>query len=110
MGYIRHDAVIVTSGKSLTDCHEKAVEFCGDLVSEVIHSINGQESFFIAPDGSKEGWFESDNAESNRQHFLRWLKENSGDEHSFWPDYLFLNFGGDGNEAVIVEDSLEATQ
>ena len=58
MGYIRHNAVIVTAAgydealQALERAHRKAQELFGPLVTPVVESvINGYRSFFVAPDG-----------------------------------------------------------
>lgn len=76
MGYIRHHAIIVTrwSHDSLVDAQKKAIEL-GHAVSAIVRSvINGYESFLIAPDGSKEGWSESDDGDARRDKFIEWLE------------------------------------
>lgn len=67
MGYIRHNAIVVTGGgypeadEKFYKAHKKAKELFDSLVSEVIEGLtNGYKSFFIAPEGSKEGWSLSD--------------------------------------------------
>ena len=78
MGWIRHHAIVVTGGDyddSVAKAHEKAVELCEALVSPVLESkINGYLSFFVAPDGSKEGWEESDKGDEARASFKAWLR------------------------------------
>ena len=76
MGTIWHNSLVVTS----SDAHElaavrtKAVELFGGLVSPVIKSdSNGYLSFFIAPDGSKEGWPESDDMDRRRAALCKFM-------------------------------------
>lgn len=113
MGYIRHNAIIVTDWdiNRVKIAHTKAreifetlrskeFEVSANIVSEIVRGItNGQASFFIAPDGSKEGWPHSDNADKARGEFLDWLKES----HQYC-DYVEIRFGGDTDGAVIVRD------
>jgi len=69
MGTIWHNSIVVTSSDAyeLAAVWKKAVELFGSLVSPVIASnSNGYLSFFIAPDGSKEGWPESDDMDQRR--------------------------------------------
>jgi hypothetical protein len=68
MGYIVNHGMIVTSWdaphaniarQKVFDAFD--IEGLGQCVGEVlIHPINGGASFFVAPDGSKEGWDTSD--------------------------------------------------
>lgn len=80
MGYIKHNAIIVT-GDSYPEAqlrfelaYQKAKELFGDLVSNIVPAlINGYQSFFIAPDGSKEGWDLSDEYDKKRKEFMDFL-------------------------------------
>lgn len=77
MGYIKHEVVIVTGWDAATvaEAHAKATALCGDMVTPITEArINGYRSFFIAPDGSKEGWAESDTADEQRKAFRAWLR------------------------------------
>lgn len=114
MGYIKHHTIVVTSWEfnSLKEAYQKAKEIFetnfenepyekplgGVLVSEIIFGLtNGQCSFFIAPDGSKEGWATSDNGNNARKEFLDWLKTSEN-----YCDYIEAIFGGDDdNEGII---------
>ena len=78
MGYIKHHAIIVTSysREHLARAHTKAgMLFAG--VTAITPMMPGHtssfESFAVLPDGSKEGWDESDNGDAARIAFKRWL-------------------------------------
>ena len=93
MGYINHHAIVCTAWdkKSILSLHEKAKEIFGQQVSELIRSpINGYVSFFVAPDGSKEGWEESDIGNKRREDFLKWCTEDNG-----FYDAVEIYYGGD---------------
>lgn len=79
MGYMQHHAIIVTAyNDRIYPLHVKAIDIFGDAVTEILPSaINGYRSFFVGPDGSKEGWPESDAGNARRQEFNEWLKENN---------------------------------
>ncbi len=84
MGMIVHNAIMVTecSESCMEKAYTKAKEIFGDLCSEIINSpFNGYQSFFIAPDGSKEGWEDSDIFDRKRGDFFEWWTEQglSGD-------------------------------
>ncbi len=100
MGYHIHHSIVVTSWekKHLGMAHEKAVEiFPQELVSEIQGSIrNGYKSFFVAPDGSKEGWKESDEMDVKRREFMKWAKAASS--FDVWIDAVEVAFGGDEGE------------
>lgn len=80
MGYIRHNAIVVTGDdypeaqKKFDKAYEKAIELFEGLVSNVItSSVNRYQSFFIAPDGSKEGWSLSSEYNVKREEFANFL-------------------------------------
>ncbi len=120
MGYIKHHTIVVTcwSSERIREVQQKAKDIFGKsfidnsffmkepmakaLVSDIIEGIaNHQFSFFIAPDGSKEGWSDSNNANSARKEFLDWLDQNND-----YCDYFEVRFGGDDDEYRITR-SLE---
>jgi hypothetical protein len=117
MGYIRHHAIVVTSyasfGSSLEDAHEKAKEIFNtmnhyndsrnNVVSEIVVSpVNGYASFFIAPDGSKEGWEESQDGDTKRELFIRWINEQAYEDGSNSISYAELFYGDDEGHSEIV--------
>jgi hypothetical protein len=75
MGYIMHDAIVVT-GFLRDEVHRARTEAMdrGLLVSEPVQgTMNGYETFLIAPDGSKEGWKDSNSFDEKRNAWLQWL-------------------------------------
>ena len=77
MGYTVHHTIIVTTTwdeQKIKTAHKKAVQIFGKLVSEIVKTnCNGYNSFFVAPDGSKDGWEISNTGDSNREKFIGWL-------------------------------------
>lgn len=98
MGYLKHHAIVVTSWNKnhLYFAFHKACEiFSSKNISNVVGPlINGQSSFMIAPDGSKEGWEESDIGDVLRKRFMDWAG-NIGQEESPFFDAVEVCFGGD---------------
>ena len=92
MGYIKHNAIIITlyDGDKYNQVIEEAKSVFGEeMVSDSVTSImNGFKSFFIGPDGSKEGWDHSDDGDENRAKFIEWCKGKS-------VDYVEVSYGGD---------------
>lgn len=109
MSRYRHHTIIVTGWdqEEVARAREKAIEILrahslavaggafddvlSCLVSEIIRAkVNAYGSFCIVPDGSKEGWPESDAGDAARKSFLEWLDgEGSG------LSYVQVAFGGD---------------
>lgn len=79
MGYLRRHAIIVTGddyndSKDIKEAHKKA-ESIFPWVSPISPPhTNGERSFFIPPDGSKEGWHESEQGDKRRDEFISYLR------------------------------------
>lgn len=86
MGYLKHHAIVVTSWRkeAIEEAHAKALEIFVNFdsfmsgkawVSPISEpGVNGQRSFFVAPDGSKEGWSQSVAGDEQRKEFCDWLE------------------------------------
>lgn len=108
MGYIRNDAVVAIVYKPFPD--EKHVGFLAHMAalrSEMgeryehllvgpIQGVNCVETWFFAPDGSKEGWQDSNQADVFRAKFVEIVLRTE------YPDLVHLRFGGDDRETTIV--------
>jgi len=104
MGYIKHNAMVVTSWdeKRLTKAHKKA-QSMGLAVSATVESkINGYGSFIVVPDGSKEGWADSDAGDGLRAVFRRWLREQCHDDGSSSLEWCEVEYGSDDRSATVV--------
>lgn len=107
MGHIRNHAIIVTAtyGDYIQQAHAKAREIFGDNVTEISpEATNGSRSFLVPPDGSKEGWSESEQGDNRRKLFKEWLRSQAYDDHSTPLHWVELRYGGDDREAVVEED------
>lgn len=98
MGYHIHHTIVVTSFQSdaISEAHRLAVETFGasSIVSPLCAGLtNGYQSFMIAPDGSKEGWQQSDDMDAARAAFRFALRRL--EERSLWVDWVEVSFGGD---------------
>ena len=107
MGYRRHHAIVITSCNIpiLRQAHEKAEDIFGcQQVSPITpEAINGYRSFLVGPDGSKEGWAESDIGNQNRDSFIHDLKKF---EASSWGlSWVEVQYGDDNMETKIIRDS-----
>ena len=72
----------------------KALAIFGDvLVSELVSSgVNGIKSFFVAPDGSKEGWDAAEIGDAKRNEFIKWLETGrygSSDYAIYWAEVQY---------------------
>ena len=111
MGYISHHAIVVTDdgyGDFIDKAHAYAVELFGPLVSGIITSkVNGNRSFFVAPDGSKEGWDDSDIGDIDRGRLITYLRTFEYEDYSTPLAWVEVQYGDDDLETVIIADSDE---
>ncbi len=111
MGTIKHHAIIVTGfdKEAINTVRNKAVELFtienydisdhSNLISNIVFGMNGYMSFFIGPDGSKEGWNDSDFCDNARIEFTKWMD----DQKETYCDYIEINFGGDNNNNRVIK-------
>jgi len=96
MGYMKHHSIIVTAWDEdkIKEAHNKAMElFDNKLISELVDGVtNSYKSFFIAPDGSKEGWTESIVYDGARGKFLNWLWKQNYDDGSNIFAWVIVSF------------------
>lgn len=109
MGTLKHHAIVVTYWRKdeVEIARNKALEIFNecffietgsDLISPIISGVvNTQCSFFIAPDGSKEGWDTSSTGDEARKRFLDWLRD-----HGNGCNYVEVVFGGDYDYADVL--------
>lgn len=103
MGYIRHNAIIVTSYDydKISEAYDIAKSIfrkygISRLVGPIIGSVaNEYKTFFIAPDGSKEGWDISNAGNDARDEFIHWLQED------YCYDWAEIQYGDEvGNQCI----------
>ena len=74
-------------------------------VSSVVASpINSYWSFLVAPDGSKEGWGDSDKGDEQRKEFIAWMRKGRA-EDKLYLDWVCVQYGDDERETKIDADS-----
>ena len=108
MGYMRHHTIIVCSWdqNKLQEVHTEAVTVFGEQVSNIVGPfINNYAAFFVAPDGSKEGWETSDLGDKRRDSFTEWLNDQAFGDCSNSLGWVEVQFEDDGLESKIVRDS-----
>lgn len=98
MGYIAHDATVVTTssfrpgGLPDMDAFRAGMPepFRPLVVGPVKATSNGYVSYVFLPDGSKEGWPESRTGDKWRARFKELFLLGDG-----WDDVVTVRFGGD---------------
>ena len=113
MGYIKHECVItVLYDRDVPEVAEvEELRQAMAAASESLHprgsglenwllgparGINGYTTYVFAPDGSKEGWEDSDIADEFRARFLEIVKRSK------WADVVHLQLGGDDRETRVL--------
>jgi hypothetical protein len=121
MGDIAHDAVIVTAagyamrGEASGIASPDVAEF-RDLMPEryrhlvfgpIPAAMNDYMTYVFAPDGSKEGWSDSDAVDELRERFISLFSETYEDGSSPF-DIVHVRFGRDLAGAKVVFSNAEA--
>lgn len=102
MGYIAHDAIIVTTTDfrpgGLPDINEFRASLPEHIRTLVLGpipaAVNGYFSYVFLPDGSKEGWGRSEEADGYRAQFADLFRHHY-DDGSTHDDVVAVRFGGD---------------
>ncbi|HEV8716163.1 MAG TPA: hypothetical protein VGX03_25475 [Candidatus Binatia bacterium] len=107
MGYMQHHAIIVTSciNEKFSAAYKKAKELFPKVSDPVPSGTNGYYSFFIPPDGSKEGWEASDAGDERRRIFRGWLNSQAYEDGSNSLKWVEVQYGDDeGDNCVLASD------
>jgi hypothetical protein len=106
MGYMAHHAIVVTSWHEgrIIEAHGRAVSIGLRPTAVTDEAINGYRSFLIPPDGSKEGWDDSDAGDAKRDAFMDIIdKDFAYDDGSNSVEFVCVRFGGDETGEATVE-------
>jgi hypothetical protein len=97
MGYVINHVIVITSWDD--SVVNKAVEKAKSLGMSVIgpgkHKVNSGASAMICPDGSKEGWVDSDVGDKQRSDFTEWARDQCYSDGSTCLSWAEVAFGGD---------------
>lgn len=105
MGYIRHNAIIVTTWNAelATATAAEARALGLSVLGPSEEAIDGYRSVVIVPDGSKEGWGDSDLGDERRAALKGWLQSQRYDDGSSPLEWVEVAYGSDDCEASIVD-------
>lgn len=107
MSWTRHHTIVLTSWKeeAIRAAHAKATEL-GLLVSPVTDmAMNYYRSFFVAPDGSGEGWQGSEEGWRRRCALIDWLRGQYMEDGGSYVAWVEVQFGDADNEARVTRGS-----
>lgn len=104
MGVIRHHAIVVTS--DVTGAIELAVNTAREIGLDVLGPspivTNNVNTMLVCPDGSKEGWDESDDGDRKRERFMTYLNSTNYDDGSGPLSWVIIAYGDDDASAKII--------
>lgn len=95
MSTTTHHAIIVSSWDEnrLAAAHRHALEIFPCVSSIQASRVNGTQSFFIPPDGSKDGWPQSDDGDRERRAFLDYMEAQRYECGSSALDWVEVAYG-----------------
>lgn len=108
MGYTSHRAIIVTSSNrsKLHEAHDVAMDIFGSSVCGPLPEVtNGYSSFFVGPDGSNEGWEESNAGDRLRTRFIKWLRSQYHSDGSSSLAWVEVQYGDDEKKTRVCRSS-----
>lgn len=109
MGYMRHHAILVTTWDEAkaNAAHDAAAALEMSVTPVMESAINGYYSFAVLPDGSKEGWSESEKGDEARAKFIEWTRAQAYEDGSNIFDWCEVQYGDDEDEAEILQSGDE---
>lgn len=116
MGYMRHHMIVVTSCDDLQiqEAHAKAMEIFSwanmGLVNQGIvgvtpiftSPVNHYHTFFVPPDGSKEGWSDSEDGDTGRALFVEWLNAQRYEDGSTCLKWAEVQYGDEEQDNRVL--------
>ncbi len=109
MGYERHDAIVVTSWnrEQLAAAAAKAREIGLEVLGPSTEVTNGFATFLVCPDGSKEGWAESNEHDTKRSALLAYMNGVRYEDGSTCLSWVAVVYSGDDGGAAITAHAWE---
>lgn len=105
MGVVNHNAMVITTwsddrASELQAWIDQLSERDQELIIRAGSWVNGLHTFFVAPDGSKEGWDDSDKGDRLRGRIVERLAvDDYGDGSSPW-SWVEVGFGEYGQKVL----------
>lgn len=112
MAFVAHHAIIITANRDsssylgrispieavLVEARRLGLTVAGPVASPV----NAYDTLLIAPDGSKEGWADSDRGDARRDQLVAWLRDN-------YYEWVEVRYGHDSGSAYITRHEWDGT-
>jgi hypothetical protein len=107
MGYVRHNAIIATTWQE--HAATALAEFARSIGAQALVAeevTNGYITVCIPPDGSKEGWEESDSGDGRRARIKAWLTSQT----DLYFEWCEVAYGDDDSAASVVTSAWTTAQ
>lgn len=107
MGHYIHDAIVVSSFSSvfLDQAVTKAAELGLQIIGPNAPGLNNLQSFLVCPDGSKEGWLDSNVVDKLREEFLEFLRGYAYLDGSSPLEWVYISYSCDQRTAQVNADT-----
>jgi hypothetical protein len=92
----------INMGNPINKAREIAISIFPYVSPLSPETMNGYQSFFIPPDGSKEDWDESEVGDDQRDKFIEQLKLMEYEDGSSPICWVEVQFGDDNNISSII--------
>jgi hypothetical protein len=102
MGLMQHDAVVATTWKE--ECFYRVLRVVNSwgypyrFLDSAASVQNGYRTILLTPDGSKEGWTESDRGDSLRTRFINLLHEDNYEDGTSPWSWVEVSWGELGSK------------
>lgn len=103
MGHIVHHAIVVTSwnGAHIDAAADYARGIGAIVAVQDGETVNGYRTLIVCPDGSKSGWRESDDGDSRRDLFVKYLRDMRYEDDSNTLEWVEVEYGSDDEAAKV---------
>lgn len=113
MGYMRHNAIVVTAPMSerMVEVHTVISGLAArnggvcDVTPLTKEAMNGYVSFLVASDGSKEGWDTSEQGDRTRDEIIEYLNTLRYSDGSSSFRYVEVQYGDDERQSKVLRHS-----
>src|SRR5262249_28308421 len=93
--------------KRIQEAFEYAIDFCSQCSPIMSSKVNEWHTIVVPPDGSKEGWDESDRGDAGRKRLIEWLDSKRYEDGSSPYDWAEVQYGDDNGESRVTAHSDE---
>jgi hypothetical protein len=111
MGYMLHHVIVVETWDAdrISEAHELAQRIGLDVSPIMVSKVNVRRSFFVPPDGSKEGWPESYDGDTKRALFVEWLDSQRHGDGSSKLRWVEIALGSDDHDDTAIVNAWRDT-